>query len=230
MRTYTLYIYLVFETYFSPFISLLSTVFNAYTARKRELHDKHGPSGWQKHVDEVKGGANALSAEKTSTELFEDFFGVTNPVDEHAMSLLFEDEKKNRQARRTSDIAVDVSCSLEELYHGCTKKVPVDRQRLAADGQSLETETKIFTVEVHPGWRAGTKITFQGAGNHATDASPGDVICNLVEKEHPRFKRFGKHIVFTTAISLCEALTGCTVHVDTLDGRRLAIPVDEIIE
>ncbi|XP_027349781.1 dnaJ homolog subfamily B member 13-like isoform X4 [Abrus precatorius] len=61
------------------------------------------------------------------------------------------------------------------------------------------TVEEILTIEIKPGWKKGTKITFPEKGNEQR------------------------------GISLVEALTGYTVQLTTLDGRNLTIPVNSII-
>ncbi|XP_027340417.1 dnaJ homolog subfamily B member 13-like isoform X4 [Abrus precatorius] len=58
---------------------------------------------------------------------------------------------------------------------------------------------EILTINVKPGWKKGTKITFPEKGN-----------------EQPN-------------ISLAEALTGYTVNLTTLDGRNLTLPINNVI-
>jgi hypothetical protein len=51
------------------------------------------------------------------------------------------------------------------------------------------------------------------------------------EQPHPRFTRSPSapdDLVFRASISLCDALTGCVVVVQTLDGRSVPVPVAEV--
>ena len=60
-------------------------------------------------------------------------------------------------------------CSLEELYTGTTKRIRI--QRSTASGP----ETELLTVEVPPGWKAGTKVTFAQKGERT--CAPGMSAC-----------------------------------------------------
>jgi DnaJ family protein B protein 4 len=49
------------------------------------------------------------------------------------------------------------------------------------------------------------------------------------EKSHSVFTRDGNDLIITQNISLAEALTGYTVHLTTLDGKNLSIPITNVI-
>lgn len=88
---------------------------------------------------------------------------------------------------------------------------------------------EILTIEIKPGWKKGTKITFPKKGNEQPNVIPADIVFIIDEKAHPVFTRERNDLVVTKKISLVEALTGCTVHLTTLDGRNLTIPINSVI-
>lgn len=45
-------------------------------------------------------------------------------------------------------------------------------------------EENILTVDIKPGWKAGTKITFPGEGDVLQNRSPQDVIFIIQERQH----------------------------------------------
>lgn len=49
------------------------------------------------------------------------------------------------------------------------------------------------------------------------------------QKGHGKLIREGHDLVFSTKISLADALTDCSVEVPTLDGRVLSIPCPEVV-
>ena len=88
---------------------------------------------------------------------------------------------------------------------------------------------EILTIDIKPGWKKGTKITFPEKGNERPNVTPADLVFIVDEKRHERFVRDGNDLVLSLNISLVEALTGYTAEVITLDGRSLSIPIDSII-
>ncbi|KAJ0985991.1 hypothetical protein J5N97_004347 [Dioscorea zingiberensis] len=119
-------------------------------------------------------------------------------------------------------------CSLEDLYKGTTKKMKISREIADISGKTIPVE-EILTIDIKPGWKKGTKITFPEKGNEQPNVVPADIIFIIDEKPHSVFTREGNDLVVTQKISLVEALTGYTVQLTTLDGRTLTIPINNVI-
>ncbi|PPS00614.1 hypothetical protein GOBAR_AA20049 [Gossypium barbadense] len=94
----------------------------------------------------------------------------------------------------------------------------------------FRTLEEILTIEIKPGWKRGTKITFPEKGNEEPGVIPADVIFVIEEKPHATYKRDGNDLVVNQEITLLEALTGRTLDLTTLDGRSLMIPLTEIVK
>lgn len=119
-------------------------------------------------------------------------------------------------------------CSLEDLYKGGTRKMKISRQIMDASGKTM-TVDELITINIKPGWKKGTKITFPEKGNEQPNTIPADLVFVVDEKPHETFKRDGNDLVYNARVSLSEALTDCTVNLKTLDGRSLSINVPEVI-
>lgn len=91
------------------------------------------------------------------------------------------------------------------------------------------TVEEILTIEIKPGWKKGTKITFPEKGNEQRGVIPADLVFIIDEKPHSLFKRDGNDLIVTQKISLAEALTGHTAQLTTLDGRSLTVTINSII-
>lgn len=91
------------------------------------------------------------------------------------------------------------------------------------------TVEEILTIEVKPGWKKGTKITFPEKGNEQRNVIPSDLVFIIDEKPHGVFKRDGNDLIITQKVPLVEALTGYTAQLTTLDGRNLTIPISSVI-
>ncbi|XP_038027161.1 dnaJ homolog subfamily B member 5 isoform X1 [Anas acuta] len=124
----------------------------------------------------------------------------------------------------------ELKVSLEEIYHGSTKRMKITRRRLNADGRTMRTEDKILNIVIKRGWKEGTKITFPKEGDATPDNIPADIVFILKDKPHSHFKRDGTNVVYTANISLKEALCGCTVNIPTIDGRVIPLPCNDIIK
>ncbi|KAF8402645.1 hypothetical protein HHK36_010734 [Tetracentron sinense] len=151
--------------------------------------------------------------------------------------------------RKAAPIERTLSCSLEDLYKGTTKKMKISRDVANASGRCgyvewawallhyLEedvgrrptTVEEILTIEIRPGWKKGTKITFPEKGNEQRGLIPSDLVFIIDEKPHTVFKRDGNDLIITQNISLVESLTGYMVQLTTLDGRNLTITINSVI-
>ncbi|KAK9273100.1 hypothetical protein L1049_017907 [Liquidambar formosana] len=130
--------------------------------------------------------------------------------------------------RKPPPVESKLPCSLEELYAGSTRKMKISRTVVDANGR-LVPESEILTIDVKPGWKKGTKITFPDKGNEHPNQLPADLVFVIDEKPHDVYKRDGNDLVMNQRVSLAEALAGTTVNLTTLDGRNLTIPVTDIV-
>lgn len=125
------------------------------------------------------------------------------------------------------EITRPLKVSLEDLYSGTVKHLKVGRRLL--DGTTVD---KVIEVQIHPGWKSGTKIRFPQSGNERQDGKPQDLVFVIEEKPHETFKREGNDLTCSLGLSLAESLTGppqgvskFTKTVSMLDGRKLQVPV-----
>lgn len=109
---------------------------------------------------------------------------------------------------------LDLECTLEELYSGAKKRL-----RLSRKGSDHTVE-----IKVKPGWKAGTRISFDGAS--AVEGRP--IVFVIKEKPHPTFKREGSTLRYTAEISLLQALRGSSFKLHLLDGRKVRIPIQPL--
>ena len=93
----------------------------------------------------------------------------------------------------------------------------------------MRTESEILTIEVQPGWRKGTKITFPDKGNQQMNQLPADLVFVIDEKPHNVFSRDGNDLMIGHCVTLAEAIGGTTVVLTTVDGRTLSVPVACIV-
>lgn len=109
----------------------------------------------------------------------------------------------NRGKDKLQDPAIehDLYVSLEDITKGCTKKMKISRKVLQQDGTTRK-EDKVLTINVKPGWKAGTKITFQREGDQGRNKIPADIVFIIRDKPHSHFKREGSDIRYTAKVSL----------------------------
>eukprot|EP01091_Cochliopodium_minus_P003714 TRINITY_DN1368_c0_g2_i1.p1 TRINITY_DN1368_c0_g2~~TRINITY_DN1368_c0_g2_i1.p1 ORF type:complete len:349 (+),score=132.92 TRINITY_DN1368_c0_g2_i1:27-1073(+) len=138
--------------------------------------------------------------------------------------------RQQKRPRKPETVTHDIHFSLEELYHGLTKKVKITRNVIMDDGRTLKAESEVRSFDVKPGWKSGTKITFEGAGDQPNkEAPPGDIVFLVKEKPHSLFKRSGDDLLHTANISLKDALCGGVYSLKHLDGTTLRIPLSNVV-
>lgn len=109
-------------------------------------------------------------------------------------------ERKGR--KQDPPIEHDLFLSLEDVLTGCVKKMKITRKVLDADGKTSKKEDKVLTINVMPGWKAGTKVTFQREGDRSSSSIPADIVFIIRDKPHPHFKREGANVIYTAKITL----------------------------
>ncbi|KAG5235003.1 dnaJ subfamily member [Salix suchowensis] len=210
--------------------------------QKRAIYDQYGEEGLKGQVPPPQadgpGGATYFSTgngpaafrfnPRNADDIFAEFFGYSSPFGgmgggsgmrggsrsfggmfgDDIFSSFGEGRPMNSAPRKAPPIENTLPCSLEE------KTLPVE---------------EILTIDIKPGWKKGTKITFPEKGNEQPNVIPADLVFVIDEKPHSTFTREGNDLVVTKKIPLVEALTGCTVNLTTLDGRTLTIPISNVI-
>ena len=136
--------------------------------------------------------------------------------------------QQQQPAKKDPDVSHSLRCSLEELFAGATKRVKLTRTVVdPASGRPMGKE-EVLTIDVKPGWKAGTKVRFEGKGDERPGARAGDIVFVIEEKPHERFRREGNNLVHTAKVGLADALCGPTVEVETLDKRKLSVSVSGV--
>ncbi|KAG8045496.1 hypothetical protein GUJ93_ZPchr0008g12541 [Zizania palustris] len=192
---------------------------------KRTLYDQLGEEGLKGQPPPGAGGPGASSFSpggghstsfhfnpRSADDIFAEFFGFSGPFSH--MGGMSGGVGSMRGDPRS--------------VQGCNKKMKISREIIDVS-RRVSQEEEILTIDVKPGWKKGTKITFPEKGNEAPNMTPADIVFILEEKPHEIFTREGNDLVITEKISLVEALTGYTAHIITLDARSISVPINSVI-
>ena len=218
--------------------------------KKKEIFDIYGKEGLKNGI--MKNGKQIEGYRYLGNghEIFEKFMGTANPF-----TLIRENEKRSKEIKekenividaakqnnsnedkneenikKVKDIIIDLECTLEELYIGCTKNVKYIRKKVASDSVSLEEVEENIDVEVLRGYDKNSVVVFKGMGNEGLGEKNSDLIVKIKEKKNNLFKRVNKNdLIYIHEITLAQALNGDPVRLTTLDNRKIAISIDEII-
>ena len=117
-----------------------------------------------------------------------------------------------RMRAKGQDYEQPVEITLEEAFHGTTRI-------LQRDGQRLE-------VKIPPGVKTGSRVRMAGQGGPGIGGGPrGDLYLKIKVLPHPDFERKGDDLYRDVDVDLYTAVLGGEVRVPTLDGDvMLKIP------
>ena len=157
------------------------------------------------------------------------FFGAGNPESMDYMSSGAAGfGSHRRQNRQDPPVEHQMNLSLDELFRGGTKKMKISRKVLSPDG-TTSTQDKVVTIDIKPGWKAGTRITFTQEGDQSIGKIPADIIFIVKEKPHPYFTRNGNDLKYVAKISLRDALCGGCINILTIEGNTISYALSGIV-
>ena len=209
---------------------------------KKGIYDIYGSNGLRTGLTDKKGNVKgAYRFLNNGHEIFERFMGDLNPF-----TLVKDNVKKNDEnpsvfgsafggqnyskKEKLNPINICLVCTLDGLYNGCVKTIKYKKQKLSNDLRTTNIEEVSQDVEIFKGYDNSTVITFKEKGNDSPGYVSSDLNVYIKELPHKVFKRINKNdLLYVHDISLAKALNSEPVCLYTLDGRRLAISVDEII-
>lgn len=202
---------------------------------RRALYDQYGEEGLKKGVPTNDGFILPYVYHEDALQTFKEFFGTTNPyVDlvqkRYSPEELFTFPLGKGIREKEPPLIRPLALSLEELFHGCIKKMKILRSVFADDlEETTKPEEKILTVPIKKGLPAGTKFEFAEVGDQGHTIIPADVIFITEDKQHAVYRRQGLDLLTRQTISLEQALLGFTLPVITLDRRLLQIPITRVV-
>jgi DnaJ-class molecular chaperone len=119
--------------------------------------------------------------------------------------------------RRNKTLSINVEITLEDVLAGkdinAEIGIPGGRQ-------------KVINIQIPPGIEHGQQIRYEGMGdNSIPDVRAGDLIVNVLIRNHATFKREGTSLIIEKQVSVWDALLGTSINIETLDQKTLSINV-----
>lgn len=127
------------------------------------------------------------------------------------------DEKVNKVFKYTMDV------TLEEICKGTKKKLKINKRLFT--GEKIENQ---ISVDILPGYKPGTKITFRNAGDENPDGTGTDLVITLAEKAHPYFTLSGNNVIRDYPITLRDALSNERKFVEGILGNTIPLSTDSL--
>jgi curved DNA-binding protein len=170
-----------------------------------------GPGGYRTMTEEEM--QDLFGNEDPFSDFFRTFFGGGAGARETG--------GRTRQARaprsqKGRDIEHEVELTLEEAYHGATRRISIKQ---GGHARSVD-------VRIPVGVKDGSRVRAAGEGESgANGGASGDLYLRVRLKPHPVFERDGKDLRAKVALPVTTAVLGGEANVPTITGSvRLKIP------
>lgn len=186
--------------------------------RWQQTGGRPGEYDWSQWATGQPGGR--VHVRYGTPEDLEDLFGGGSPFSDFFSQMFggmgggrggsgFEYQMRPQAGR---DLEQEVEITLEEAYHGTTRL-------LQKDGQRLE-------VSIPAGAKTGTRVRMSGQGGPGSAGAPsGDLYLRVKVQPDPRFERKDNDLYTTVPVDLFTMVLGGEVQVPTLSGHAvLTIP------
>ncbi|KAI6681490.1 hypothetical protein NL676_035371 [Syzygium grande] len=184
--------------------------------QKRVIYDQYGEEGLKDMPPPGSSGNSSGFNPRNAEDIFAEFLGVDeisirwgrrNVRGFGGGENIFRtySEGGGAMPRKPPPIESKLPCTLEELHSGSTRKMKISRTVMDANGRHT-VETEILTIEVKPGWKKGTKITFPDKGNEQPNQLPADLVFVIDEKAHDVYQRDGNDLILNHRVTLAEAI------------------------
>src|ERR1700704_1581619 len=111
---------------------------------------------------------------------------------------------RSSRPRKGQDVHAEMEITLEEAFHGTTRQVSLDDEKL--------------NIKFKPGIKEGQIIRLKGKGGKGINGAPnGDVLITIHLAPHPKFELKGNDLYFDSYMDVYTAVLGGKVAVQTID-------------
>jgi curved DNA-binding protein len=150
-----------------------------------------GAGGRQQYRTEYYGGD-----ESQFSDFFESIFG-------HGASG-FGNARHRTAQMRGQDMQAETELTLEEAFHGATRQVTLNNQKL--------------NLKLKPGIKEGQVLRMKGKGGPGMNGGEhGDLFITIHVKKHPRFERRDNDLYFDEPLDMYTAVLGGKLPVQAID-------------
>jgi curved DNA-binding protein len=122
-----------------------------------------------------------------------------------------------QRQRKNRNINIRVEMTLEEILVG--KEVTGNIRLPSGKDQNIQ-------ISIPAGVQNGDNIRFRGLGDDMVNGAPrGDLIAQIIEIPHSKFKRDGRNLYAEYEISAFDAILGKSIRFITLENKELEIKI-----
>ncbi len=168
------------------------------------------------------GDASEFHFEGTGfSDFFEQFFGSRGRPSGGFGRTRGDGTKGETVAQRGQDIEADILVTLDEVLHGSTRTIHLQR----ADPRTGQSVTQTLRVKIPPAFGKRSSSVSRAKARKAWRGRPGNLYLRAKFAQHPDFRVRGADLYYNLDLAPWEAVLGTTVDIPTLDGTvSLKIP------
>lgn len=168
-----------------------------------------GPGGYRTMTEEEMH--ELFGNEDPFSDFFKTFFGGGGPREGGRAR-----QGRSPRSAKGRDIEHEVELTLEEAYHGATRRISIKQ---GGHARSVD-------VRIPVGVKDGSRVRAAGEGESgAGGGASGDLYLRVRLKPHPVFERKGSDLYAKVAVPVTTAVLGGESNVPTVTGSvRLKIP------
>tara|TARA_A100001037_G_scaffold306430_1_gene351443 strand:+ start:3533 stop:4552 length:1020 start_codon:yes stop_codon:yes gene_type:complete len=183
---------------------------------KRRIYDNFG-------YDAISGDIPPINPLDLFQSLFNvDFAGLGESMNSNIF--VFSDLSSLPFGSLQNKMTYNLELTLEELYHGSQKEFQV--QHMTQKG----VKSTKYIINVKKGSKNGDNIVVKEGGNYIPELNiTEDLVIQVIEKDHSKYKRKGNDLFIEEQITLCEALCGLELTIDHLTGP-LQVKISDIVK
>ena len=205
---------------------------------KRKVYDMHGDEGIKNMMQGNPGMSSTTFRNGNTTFTFSTNMGgqgFVNPDDLFRQFFgnhpFFNDSPFANRKMNSPTILCKISCTLEELYHGCKKDIVIPRKRFNKENGNTYVDKKNFNISIDEGTTHGSKITLENDGHcESPNHEMGNIEFVIIEEKHNCFKRDGINLHMDYDISLKDALIGFNENIKMIDSSYHAVIINNVIK
>lgn len=126
------------------------------------------------------------------------------------------------QAHKGQDAETDLMVTLDEVYHGSTRTLRLQKPGPAGGAPTLQTGT----VRIPVGVQAGQMLRLKGLGQPGVNGgAPGDLYLHVRLERHPDFRVRGADLYLDLELAPWDAVLGTQIEVRAPKGKvKLKVP------
>jgi curved DNA-binding protein len=177
--------------------------------------------------DQTAGGGTEFHFEGTGfSDFFEEFLGSRGRASNGFSRTGAQEMGGGSFAQRGRDLENDILVTLEEVMHGSTRMISLER----TDPRTRSSTIQTLRVKIPAGVHEGQMIRLAGKGQEGFGGGgSGNLYLRVVFAKHPDFRVRNNDLHYDLELSPWEAVLGATVLIPTLEGDvSLKIPAGTI--